>query len=47
MKISLVTPAFNEEDNIGLFYNTVRNVLKDYTVEIIFVNDGSKDNVVS
>lgn len=45
MKISLVVPVFNEEDAIPIFYKTVRGYdeLKKYEVEIVFINDGSKD----
>ncbi|HIC2037162.1 glycosyltransferase family 2 protein [Enterobacter soli] len=45
MKISLVVPVFNEEDAIPLFYKAVREfeALKQYAIEIIFINDGSKD----
>jgi len=45
MKISLVVPVFNEEDTIQIFYQTVRSnqYLKQYDVEVIFVNDGSFD----
>ncbi|HFS5793105.1 TPA: glycosyltransferase family 2 protein [Citrobacter werkmanii] len=45
MKISLIVPVFNEEDTIPIFYNTVRRheELKKYDVEIVFINDGSKD----
>ncbi|HHN8620597.1 TPA: glycosyltransferase family 2 protein [Escherichia fergusonii] len=45
MKISLVVPVFNEEDAIPIFYKTVRefDALKKYDIEIVFINDGSKD----
>ncbi|HFW7504864.1 TPA: glycosyltransferase family 2 protein [Shigella flexneri] len=45
MKISLVVPVFNEEEAIPVFYKTVREFqeLKPYEVEIVFINDGSKD----
>ncbi|MGL4034408.1 glycosyltransferase family 2 protein [Kosakonia cowanii] len=45
MKISLVVPVFNEEEAIPIFYKTVRgfDALKPYTVELVFINDGSKD----
>lgn len=45
MKISLVVPVFNEEDAIPLFYKAVREYdeLKQFDVEIVFINDGSKD----
>ncbi|CAM4208364.1 undecaprenyl phosphate 4-deoxy-4-formamido-L-arabinose transferase [Yersinia intermedia] len=46
MKISLVVPVFNEEDAIPIFYKAVREYdpLKEYEVEIVFINDGSKDS---
>lgn len=43
MKISLVVPVFNEEDAIPIFYQAVRKELPDHEVEIVFINDGSKD----
>lgn len=45
MKISLVVPVFNEEDAIPIFYKAVREFeeLKQHEVEIVFINDGSKD----
>lgn len=45
MKISLVVPVFNEEEAIPIFYENVRKFegLKQYEVEIVFINDGSKD----
>lgn len=44
-KISLVVPVFNEQDNIPVFYNAIRNIVWSDTikVEIIFIDDGSKD----
>lgn len=49
MKISLVVPIFNEEEAIHIFYESVRKYdgLKKYDVEIIFINDGSKDTTES
>lgn len=49
MKISLVVPVFNEEETISTFYKNVRSnpFLSSKEVEIIFVNDGSKDNTES
>lgn len=49
MKISLVVPVLNEEATIPIFYKTVRDFerLKPYDVEIVFVNDGSKDSTES
>ncbi|HFQ9529023.1 TPA: glycosyltransferase family 2 protein [Escherichia coli] len=49
MKISLVVPVYNEEDTIPIFYKTVRDFeeLKKYEIEIVFINDGSKDGTES
>ncbi|WP_145510219.1 glycosyltransferase family 2 protein [Yersinia rochesterensis] len=46
MKISLVVPVFNEEDAIPIFYKAVREYgpLKPYEIEIVFIDDGSKDS---
>lgn len=45
-KISIVIPAHNEEGNISLIYQRIKDVfsqLENYRFEIIFVNDGSRD----
>lgn len=47
MKISLVVPVFNEEDTIPIFYQAVRKEMPEYEVEIVFINDGSKDGTES
>lgn len=47
MKISLVVPVFNEEDSIPIFYQAVRKELSEHVVEIVFINDGSKDSTES
>ncbi|MFJ5298973.1 glycosyltransferase family 2 protein [Pseudomonas sp. NPDC088368] len=45
MNVSLVVPLYNEERSIGLFYQTVREdvQLRRWTVEIVFIDDGSQD----
>lgn len=45
MKLSLVVPCYNEEENVDAFYREVKKVFdeKPYDYEIIFINDGSKD----
>ncbi|WP_234110526.1 MULTISPECIES: glycosyltransferase family 2 protein [Chryseobacterium] len=46
-KISIVIPAHNEEGNVSLIHQRIAevfSVLKDYSFEIIFVNDGSRDH---
>ncbi|MFA5126095.1 MAG: glycosyltransferase [archaeon] len=44
--ISVVIPIFNEEDNVRPVYEEVSRVLKKlgFDYELIFVNDGSRDN---
>ncbi|AXF75086.1 glycosyltransferase family 2 protein [Erwinia tracheiphila] len=44
MKISLVFPVLNEEEAIPIFYCTVKERLSTYNIEIVFVNDGSRDS---
>lgn len=46
MKISFIIPCYNEERNVNLFYESVKDSFKNkkYNIELIFVNDGSKDN---
>ncbi|MDD3712650.1 MAG: glycosyltransferase family 2 protein [Candidatus Izemoplasmatales bacterium] len=47
-KARLIVPAYNEEENISLFYNETSKYLKydDIDFDILFVNDGSKDNTL-
>ena len=48
MKLSLVVPCYNEEDNVEKFYDEVKKSFlgKIENYEIIFVNDGSKDKTM-
>lgn len=45
MKLSLIVPSYNEEENVRPFYEAVQTVFEGqtYEYEIIFINDGSKD----
>jgi dolichol-phosphate mannosyltransferase len=44
MKISVIIPMYNEEENVGRTLVEVNNVMKDYNnYEIIVVDDGSTD----
>jgi glycosyltransferase involved in cell wall biosynthesis len=48
-KITIMAPAYNEEEVVGLFYDRVSaviNQLKGYEFEILFVNDGSTDRTI-
>lgn len=49
IQLSLVVPCYNEEGNVFPFYNAVRECLEpiDIDYEIIFVDDGSKDDTLS
>lgn len=48
MILSIIIPCYNESESINFTYQRVNNVIKlekiDY--EIIFVNDGSRDNTI-
>ena len=48
MKLSLVVPCYNEQDNVQEFYHCTKacfcNKVEDY--EIIFINDGSSDKTM-
>lgn len=45
-KLSVIIPAYNEEQNIANISSVVSSLLEDNNIEyeIIFVNDGSRDN---
>lgn len=47
--ITLIIPCFNEQEAIPVFYREVKKVLAgmNYSCEILFVNDGSKDNTLA
>lgn len=44
--ISIVTPVYNEEDNVVYFHDAVTRVMKDLGMdyEILYINDGSTDS---
>jgi polyisoprenyl-phosphate glycosyltransferase len=46
MDISVIVPVYNEEANLPLLYQRLKNTVVDVSLnhEIIFVNDGSTDN---
>lgn len=48
--ISIVTPCYNEEENVENLYNQVKEVLNklpEYRYEHIFIDNASKDNTVA
>jgi glycosyltransferase involved in cell wall biosynthesis len=45
LEFSVIIPVYNEEENILILYNEIKQVLgKFQSYEIIFINDGSHDN---
>lgn len=48
MKLSWIVPCYNEEANVIPFYEAAGSVLRDtgYDYELVFVNDGSKDDTL-
>lgn len=48
-KITILVPAYNEEESLPFLYERVSkimNEMKDYEFELLFVNDGSRDNTI-
>ncbi|NQX43052.1 dolichol-phosphate mannosyltransferase [Pedobacter steynii] len=46
MKICIIVPCFNEEDNITPFYDVLKSTVEKYNHQILFVNDGSTDKTL-
>ncbi len=44
MDLSFIIPVFNEEKSLNELNQEIINNVRDYSYEIIFVNDGSSDN---
>jgi glycosyltransferase involved in cell wall biosynthesis len=46
MKVSLVVPCYNEEENVGRLFEEIDNVLTQHQIdgEVVLVDDGSTDN---
>ncbi len=45
--VSIIVPAYNEEDSLPFFHETICEVLRslsDYNWEVLYINDGSSDN---
>ena len=48
-KISVIIPAYNEEESLPLLYERMEKLIdsmENYEFEILFVNDGSKDKTI-
>ncbi len=46
MKLSVVVPMMNEEDNVVPLFKAIREALKDIDYELILVDDGSSDKTI-
>lgn len=48
-KLSIIVPCYNEEQSIPYFYKEIKKVTKKMKIELelIFVNDGSRDNTLN
>ena len=49
-KITILVPAYNEEEALPFLYERVSKIMdemKNYEFELLFVNDGSKDNTLN
>lgn len=48
-KITIIIPAYNEEEALPILYERMKKLMEDmknYEFEILFVNDGSKDKTI-
>ena len=47
-KVTILIPCYNEEDSLDPLYDQLINIMTDeYSWEVLFVNDGSKDNTIN
>ena len=48
-KVTLIIPCFNEQEALPFFYREVKAVMGklDYEYELLFINDGSKDETLN
>lgn len=49
-KITIIVPCYNEQDVLPVLYERLQSIIKtlssNYVFEVLFVNDGSKDNTL-
>ena len=48
MKLSLIVPCYNEEDNVAAFQDAAIQAFAgcNYTIELVYIDDGSTDNTL-
>lgn len=50
MEMSIIIPCYNEQEVLNLYYDEMKKIMdsmSDLSFELIFVDDGSKDNTLS
>ena len=48
-KISIIVPAYNEEESLPFLYERLTKLIdsiENYEFEVLFINDGSKDRTL-
>ena len=49
--VNIIVPCYNEEESVNIFYERIKEVIdslsNSYSFEVIFVNDGSKDDTLT
>ena len=48
--VTILVPAYNEEDVLNMLYDRISQLMNsttNYDFEILFINDGSKDNTLN
>ena len=48
--VTILVPAYNEQDVLNMLYERLKNImdnLSKYDFEVLFINDGSKDNTLN
>ena len=45
--LSIVVPCFNEEESVSIFFNEINKYLNNINYEVIFIDDGSKDDTLA
>lgn len=43
-EVSFIVPSFNEELNVKLLFDRINEVFKDVIFDVVYIDDGSKDN---
>ncbi|NDH06382.1 glycosyltransferase, partial [bacterium] len=46
--ISIIIPVYNEDESLAILHDEIMDVAKSHSLnlEILFVDDGSKDNII-